>query len=149
LWDWGQLGLDGKPRPINIDHGQHVIDWARQPDSTEKELINAIKPTTNGDGWSEESTGLHERQFMETRRHWFSKPVLHHTNGSVNGLNLVPGVEANVESPSGAFAPFVVHYAETFIIPEQLKTYTIRPFGESERKECATIKAYVRTGVYN
>ncbi|NGM61089.1 mannose-6-phosphate isomerase [Sphingobacterium sp. SGG-5] len=149
LWDWGQLGLDGKPRPINIDHGQHVIDWARQPDSTEKELINAIKPITNGDGWSEESTGLHERQFIETRRHWFSKPVLHHTNGSVNVLNLVAGREAIVESPTGAFAPFVVHYAETFIIPEQLKTYTIRPFGESEGKECATIKAYVRTGVYN
>lgn len=22
LWDWGRLGLDGRPRPINIKHGQ-------------------------------------------------------------------------------------------------------------------------------
>jgi hypothetical protein len=32
-------------------------------------------------------------------------------------LNLVEGEEAVVESPSGAFAPYVVHYAETFIVP--------------------------------
>jgi hypothetical protein len=29
LWDWGRLGLDGKPRPINIGHGRKVIQWER------------------------------------------------------------------------------------------------------------------------
>ena len=32
LWDWGRLGLDGLPRPINIGHGSHVIQWERQTD---------------------------------------------------------------------------------------------------------------------
>jgi len=63
----------------------------------------------------------------------------------VNVLNLVEGREAIVESPTGAFAPFVVHYAETFVIPESVKEYTIRPYGESEGKTCGTIKAFVRT----
>jgi len=27
LWDWGRLGMDGKPRPINIEHGKKVIQW--------------------------------------------------------------------------------------------------------------------------
>jgi hypothetical protein len=62
---------------------------------------------------------MHEREFIETRRHWFTAPVTHHTHGGVNVLNLVEGDEAIVDSPSGAFAPFVVHYAETFIIPPQ------------------------------
>ncbi len=147
LWDWGRLGLDGKPRPINIDHGEKVIDWTRKPDSTKKELINAVELVASGDGWKEERTGLHEREFIETRRHWFSKPVYHQTNGSVNVLNLVEGREAIVESPTHAFNPFVVHYAETFIVPECVREYTIRPYGESEGKECATIKALVRTGL--
>jgi hypothetical protein len=59
-------------------------------------------------------------------------------------LNLVEGEEVVVESPEKRFKPFVVHYAETFIIPEAVKTYTIRPVGKSEGKLCATIKAYVR-----
>src|SRR5690606_6645370 len=147
LWDWGRMGLDGKPRPINIDHGEKVIDWTWTPGNTEKELMNVVEPVAAGEGWREERTGLHEREFIETRRHWFSTTVHHRTNGSVNVLNLVKGKEAIVESPMGAFKPFVVHYAETFVIPEYVKEYPIRPFGESEGKECATIKAFVRTGL--
>jgi mannose-6-phosphate isomerase class I len=145
LWDWGRMGLDGKPRPINIEHGAKVLDWTRTPEYTKRELINTIKTVAEGDGWKEEYTGLHKREFIETRRHWFSKTVTHHTNGSVNVLNLVEGREAIVESPDNSFEPFIVHYAETFIIPENVKTYTIRPHGKSEGKECGTIKAFVRT----
>ena len=146
LWDWGRLGLDGRPRPINIIHGEKVIQWDRRESWVKKEILNRITIIAEGDGWIEERTGLHEREFIETRRHWFTKPVLHYTNGSVNVLNLIEGREAIIESPSDAFKPFVVHYAETFIIPEAVKEYTIRPYGEAEDKQCATIKAYVRNG---
>jgi mannose-6-phosphate isomerase class I len=144
LWDWGRLGLDGKPRPININHGEKVIDWTRTTEWTKENLINTIKEIDRGDGWLEEYTGLHETEFIETRRHWFTKKVHHRTNGSVNVLNLVEGREAIIESPTNAFDPFTVHYAETFIIPESVKEYTICPHGESEGMECATIKAFVR-----
>jgi mannose-6-phosphate isomerase class I len=144
LWDWGRMGLDGKPRPINIEHGQAVIDWRRTNDWVKNELINTIQKIDEGQGWVEEKTGLHELEFIETRRHWFTQKVLHHTNGSVNVLNLVEGKEAIVESPGDLFEPFIVHYAETFIIPEAVKEYTIRPHGVSEGQRCATIKAFVR-----
>ena len=42
-------------------------------------------------------------------------------------MNLVEGDEAVVESPQGAFEPFVVHYAETFIIPANVGAYIVRP----------------------
>ena len=29
LWDWGRVDLDGKPRPIHIDHGMANIQWDR------------------------------------------------------------------------------------------------------------------------
>lgn len=144
LWDWDRLGMDGLPRPINIEHGTAVLDVNRTPHNVKKELINNITAIDSGDGWREEGTGLHEREFIETRRHWFTKKVLHKTHGSVNVLNLVEGREAIVESPTNKFEPFVVHYAETFIIPENVKEYTIRPFGDSEGKECATLKAFVK-----
>jgi len=144
LWDWGRLGLDGKPRPINIGHGEKVIEWNRDAEWCEKNIINRIEKIGVGDGWVEEKTGLHKNEFIETRRHWFTKPVLHNTSGSVNVLNLVEGEEVIVESPDNKFESFVVHYAETFIVPECVGDYTIRPYGKSAGKECATIKAYVR-----
>ena len=69
--------------------------------------------------------------------------------GTVNVLNLVEGEEAIVESPTGAFDPFVVHYAETFIVPAAVGEYRISPIGRSIGKTCATIKAYVRSGCMN
>lgn len=144
LWDWGRLGLDGRPRPINIGHGSHVIQWERQTDFVRRHLANHVEPVAEGEGWREERTGLHENEFIETRRHWFTGTVRHHTGGGVNVLNVVEGDELIVESPTHAFEPFVVHYAETFIIPACVGEYTIRPYGSSIGRECGTIKAYIR-----
>lgn len=144
LWDWGRLGLDGLPRPVHLEHGAQVIDWQRDTRWVEQHLINHFEPIDEGDGWHEERTGLHEREFIETRRHWFSKPVTHHTHGGVNVLNLVEGSEALVESPTHAFEPFVVHYAETFIVPAAVGEYRISPYGEGVGQQLATMKAWVR-----
>ncbi len=144
LWDWGRLGLDGKPRPINIERGEKVIRWERDTCFVKNELVNRFELVASGDGWSEERTGLYETQFIETRRHRFTKTVTHHTGNSVNVLNLVEGDEVVVESPTGAFEPFVVHYAETFIVPAAVGTYTVEPCGKSAGRECITIKALVR-----
>ncbi len=145
MWDWGRMGMDGSPRPIHLEHALRNIQWDRTTEWVANNLINALDPVSEGDGWREEHTGLHEREFIETRRHWFTKRVPHSTNGGVNVLNLCEGEEAVVESPGGQFAPLVVHYAETFIVSAAVGEYTIRPHGPSEGGRCATIKAFVRT----
>ncbi|MFA5815321.1 MAG: class I mannose-6-phosphate isomerase [Bacteroidales bacterium] len=149
MWDWGRTGLDGKPRPINIGHAKKVINKKRDTGFAKRELINRFTLIDEGDGWKEERTGLHEEEFIETRRHWFTKPVLHDTKGTVNVLNLIEGTEAIVTSPSGSFSPFFVHYAETFIVPAGVGEYVISPTQKSAGKELATIKAFVRVGTIN
>jgi mannose-6-phosphate isomerase class I len=144
LWDWGRLGLNGLPRPIHLDHGIANIAWERDTEWVRRGLINHVELLEKNDGWMEERTGLHELEFIETRRRWFTKINPYDTQGTVNVLNLVEGREATVESPTGVFDPLVVHYAETFIVPAAAGAYTIRPSGESEGKRCATIKAIVR-----
>jgi mannose-6-phosphate isomerase class I len=146
LWDWGRFGMDGLPRPIHIVRGLDNIAWDRDTDWVRDNLINQIEKVADGPGWCEERTGLHQLEFIETRRHWFSGPTLHDTRGTVNVLNLVEGEEAVVESPADAFEPFVIHYAETFIVPASLGTYQISPTQNSIGKPCATIKAFVRDG---
>ena len=148
LWDWGRLGLDGHPRPISLEHGRRVIAWDRDRRWVGQNLVSKIEPLDAGPGWREQRTGCHSSQFIETRRHWFTDKIRHDTGGvaggGVNVLNLVEGREAIVESPHAAFEPFVVHYAETFIIPAAVGAYTIRPAHTGTTGEHATIKAGVR-----
>jgi len=146
LWDWGRFGLNGLPRPIHLDHGVANIAWERQTDWVRRSLINRVEFLGKGPGWTEERTGLHQLEFIETRRTWFEAAASHDTQDTVNVLNLVEGREAIVESPTADFEPLVVHYAETFIIPAAAGAYSIRPFGESEGLKCGTVKAFVRSG---
>lgn len=145
LWDWGRCGLDGRPRPIHLEHGLKNIQWDRTTEWVREHLIDQQVTIAEGAGWLEEKTGLHSLEFIETRRHWFTGTVEHDTRGNLNVLNLVEGADAIVESPTNAFPSLIIHYGETFIVPAAAGSYTIRPV-EPTQQLLATIKAYVRGG---
>ncbi|MEG2788601.1 MAG: class I mannose-6-phosphate isomerase [Romboutsia sp.] len=144
LWDWDRVDIDGKPRPIHINHGKKVLNVDIDEKFVNENLYNQFKINKENNTVKEEHTGLYESQPIETVRHIFSTSVLHKTEGSVNMLNLVEGEQIIVESLDNKFEPFIVNYGETFIIPESLKVYNISPFGKSEGKEVITMKAYIR-----
>lgn len=138
LWDWGRLGLDGLPRPVHIHHGKEVIQYDRTTDWVQTNLINRIEPLSD----IEERTGLHELEFIETRRFHLDQAITISTHDSFNQLNLVSGQAAIIFSPTGQFSDFEVHYAETFIVPESIREFSIRPKYENE--PCMVIQAFVR-----
>ncbi len=140
LWDWGRTGLDGKPRPIHIDHGEKVIDWNRTTKWVEENLVNAVEIIQERPGMTEEHTGLHALEFVETRRFTLQDEVILSCHDSVNMLSLVEGEACVVESLDGSFAPYTVHYAEVFIVPCRIGQYKIRAKGE----EIKILQAYVR-----
>ena len=144
LWDWGRVGIDGIPRPIHVDHGAKNIQWDRDTEWVESNLLGQVEVVSEREGVREERTGLHDLEFIEVRRHWFTDDAHHDTEGTVNVLNLVEGDEVEIASPTGAFAPYRIHYAETFIVPAAVGPYIIRRTAESQSERFATVKAYVR-----
>ena len=142
MWDWDRVGLDGLPRPIHIDDGLANIQWDRTTDWVSENLVNAVEVVHDGDDYLEEHTGLHELEFIETRRFTACGQTSHDATEGFHMLNLVDGTAAVVESPTDAFVPFTVHYAETFIVPAAAGRYTIRPAAEGE--QIMFMKAYVR-----
>lgn len=144
LWDWGRVGLDGIPRPTHVEHGAKNIQWDRTTNWVEKNLVGQVEVISDADGVREERTGLHELEFIEVRRHWFDTEAAHDTDGTVNVLNLVEGDVAEVVSPTGAFDPFRVHYAETFIVPAAVGPYLVRRTADSTASQFATVTASVR-----
>lgn len=140
LWDWGRVGLDGIPRPVHIDHGEKVIQWDRTTSWVKENLVNKFY-TISDDGKNKiEHTGLHEREFIETRRYTITSFVEMDSEGSVSQCNVADGRGAIIESTDGSFAPYEVHYAETFIIPESVKKFRIKPLD----KTVTIIRATVR-----
>lgn len=142
LWDWDRVGLDGLPRPIHIEDGKKNIQWNRTTEWVKENLVNAITTIHGGEDYLEERTGLHELEFIETRRFTTNQKTYHCLKDGFHMLNLVEGSAAVIESPSNAFEPFTVHYAETFILPSDAMEYTVRP--EKEGETIRFLKAYVR-----
>lgn len=146
LWDWGRVGLDGKPRPINIAHGEPNIVMERTAEFCQRELVvradEERENLSDQPGVTSERTGLHELESIETQRHWFTDCVDIACHESVNMLNLVEGAEVEVQSVDGSFEPMPVHYAETFIVPESVGRYRI--VNNRPGTRVAVLQAFIR-----
>lgn len=134
LWDWGRVDLDGKPRPIHLEHGAANIQWYRNTEWVHKNLINAVAEVYSDENGTVVRTGLHEREFLDTFRFTTSSALPVHRNGSVHMLNLVDGTRAVLRSKSDAFPPLELHYAETCIVPQAAGDYEIYSPDGSEVK---------------
>lgn len=117
LWDWARVGLDGKPRPIHVEHGKNNIQWNRNTEWVKENLLHQDCVKYEDEYCKVVRTGLHEREFLDTYRCSFSGKLRLPSDGGVHMLNLVEGTQAVITSPENKFEPFTVHYAETFIIP--------------------------------
>lgn len=117
LYDWGRVGLDGLPRPVHMDYGLEVIDFSRNEAFCRDELINQFEILEENEAYTCEKTGLHPLEPIETKRYWIKDRVrLELTDFKM--ANLVEGDELIVLYEGGQM---VIHYAETFILPADVK----------------------------
>ncbi len=144
LWDWGRVGLDGVPRPIHVDRGLENIQWNRDTKWVMENIVHREQVCVCEEGVEVVHTGLHEWEFIDTYRFTLSRPWKCCHNGSVHMLNLVEGEKARIESPSGVFPSFEVHYAETFIVPAAAGDYIIDPCQGDNGHPVSVIAAWVK-----
>lgn len=127
LWDWGRVDLDGQPRPIHINHGQHCIQENFQGRWVQENLVGKQPLVAQGEGWTLEDSSTMPYEPMKVLRYWFSRPLDLTTNGVIHILVLVEGESAVIESPDGSFAPFAIHYAEATFLPAACREFRVRP----------------------
>ena len=144
LWDWGQVGLDGKPRPIHLEHGLANIQWDRTTRWVDNNCVGQVSTLEDSGSLLVEKTGLHPLEPIETVRYTMDngQAITLESNDSVRMLNLVEGTGVVVTSPDGAFAPMAVSYAETFILPAAIEKCIITPANPTET--CKLLVAYIR-----
>lgn len=141
LWDWGRLDLDGKPRPIHLEHGLANIQWDRDTQWVKEHVVNQITEIHRSGQGLVERTGLHEREPLDTFRVSTTGEIPIRRNGSVHMLNLVEGKRALLISQNDSFRPFELRYAETCIVPEAAGEYRLcSPDGQEVRVMIACVR---------
>ncbi|MFC6177694.1 hypothetical protein ACFQAV_12830 [Companilactobacillus huachuanensis] len=142
LWDWGRIGLDGKPRPIHLEHGKNNVDMRFDTDYVKKNLFAKNDVIEKGQKQLVEKTGLCDLEFINSYRYTFRNSVLIKNHDSVSMLNLVEGKKVRIYSQTNDFPPLIISYGETFIVPEYCKDVLVDNLCGSD--EVMILQAFVK-----
>ncbi|WP_232538837.1 class I mannose-6-phosphate isomerase [Chitinophaga tropicalis] len=138
MYDWLRLGLDGKPRPINIEHAFNNIDFSRKGDVVKNGLISRPSLLEEGTDWQCWHLPTHREHFYDVHRIEFDTEVSFTTGNCCLVMMLVEGTAITVKTSGGSTT---YHYAETFVIPAAAEKYSIINNGEGRAK---VIKAFIK-----
>lgn len=142
LWDWGRIGLDGRPRPIHLEDGKNNVDMRFNTEYVKKHLFSNNEIIKKTDNYMIDKTGLSDLEFINSYRYTFNDSVVIQDHNSVNMLNLVEGEKIKLSSKNDLFKPITIHYGETFIIPEDCKDVVVENM--NKEKEVKLIQAFVK-----
>lgn len=132
MYDWLQRDKEGKPRPINIEHGFNNLDFSRQGERVKQEFISKPYVLAKFDGAEIIHYPTHEIHYYHVHRFDISKELSVETMNQVHVLMLVEGSSIEVEDNMGNKQRY--YYAETFIVPAAAEKYTIRNLGPETAK---------------
>ncbi len=138
MYDWLRLGLNGKPRPINIEHAFKNLYFDRKGDYVSQELISKQQVATEWDNGRKLSLSTHQEHFYAVDRYEFVGETVINTNGQCHICMLVEG-EAVTVIAGNTTSQF--SYAETFVIPAAISQYTVRYQGA---QKAFLVVAYVK-----
>lgn len=139
MYDWLRLGMDGKPRAINIAHAFNNLDFSRRGD----QLVSVQKVIERSADWQVVHLPTHPDHFYDVHRIEFDTEIVVHTNNTCLVLMLVEGTSISVIGANGEST--VYQYAETFVIPAAAKMCLISNLGKQKAK---LIKAFLKDDHY-
>ena len=143
MYDWLRLGLDGKPRAINIAHAFNNLDLSRQGAVVKEQLISKPRVIEQGADWQIVHLPTHAAHFYDVHRLEFDHEISIHTDNYCLVLMLVEGASITVSTANETTT--VYHYAETFVIPAGTGACRIKNQGGSRAK---LIKAFLKQEHY-
>jgi mannose-6-phosphate isomerase class I len=139
MYDWLRLDLDGKPRPINIDHAFKNLVFDRKGQKVQDELISKPAVIDEGGDWKLIHIPTHREHFYDVHRIDFESNVTVDTNNNCHVMMLVEGESVLLETADGTRHVFA--YAETFVVPAAAGSYTLTNVGQHTAR---VIKAFLK-----
>jgi len=139
MYDWVRPDLDGKPRPINIEHAFNNLNFERKGSRVKEELISSPRVIEENTYYTLIHLPTHHEHFYDVHRIEFINEVTVRTNNACHVLMLVEGESIVVKTKNGKERRF--NYAESFIIPAGADSYQLI---NGSGKMVKVIKAFVK-----
>jgi predicted NBD/HSP70 family sugar kinase/mannose-6-phosphate isomerase class I len=139
MYDWMRLDLEGMPRPINIAHAFHNLDFTRKGMKVQQELVSKPQLLQRDDHMQLELLPTHPEHFYSIHRITLTGSTRIGTEGRCHLLMLVEGKSLTVETSQGK--TYVLHYAETFVLPAAAGEYTLT---NTDTSPIIIIKSFVK-----
>lgn len=142
MYDWLSVDLNGKPRPINIEHAFNNLRFERKGDVVAREFISQQAVIDEGKDWQLFHLPTHDEHFYDVERIEFDQEVVIDTEQRCHVLMLVEGTSISVQVNDRE--PHCFNYAETFIIPAAAGRYKLINHGVQRAK---VIKAFLKNNI--
>jgi predicted NBD/HSP70 family sugar kinase/mannose-6-phosphate isomerase class I len=139
MYDWMRLDLEGMPRPINIAHAFHNLDFARKGAKVQQELVSKPRLLQKDANMQLELLPTHPEHFYSIHRIILTGSTTIATEGRCHLLMLVEGKVLSIQTRQGR--TYTLHYAETFVLPAAAGEYTLT---NDETTPVTIIKSFIK-----
>lgn len=128
FYDWLRQDGRGRRRRVQVGHAFRSLDTTRRGAAVARELTPSPRVVRSGPGWREELLGQLPELFFEIHR-WAIEPgaEVTDTTDRFRVCNVVDGAGIAVTTSENGRQEFA--YAETFVIPAAVGTFTIEALG--------------------
>lgn len=140
IFDFLRKDLDGKPRPINIEHGFNNIDFYKKTDWVKENLIPEPRLINVQNNNKEYLLGQRKDLLFYVKRVHLIDKWMDDTEKEFVMYNLVKGEKVRIVSLTDETIFVEMSYAESYIIPSTFGKYKIVNIGSVP---CQLIKAGV------
>ncbi|WP_229418495.1 class I mannose-6-phosphate isomerase [Flagellimonas chongwuensis] len=132
MYDWLRLDLNGKPRPINIEHAFKNLNFDRKGENVTNELFSKTYVAEETSDHAITNYPTHPDHFYDVRRLEFDVFIERSTENSCQVMMLVEGDRIQLETENGHVETLA--YAETFVVPAAAKSFKLKNLGQGRAK---------------
>ena len=137
IYDWLRLGLDGLPRPLNLERAFANLDFSLQGAAADA-LVSQAQLLRDDAHCRIEQLPTHARHFYDIQRITLRTEIHCETAGSPQLLMIVAG--GNIELAAGE-REIPCRFAETYVVPAGCGRFTLRAL---DAAPAILIRAYLR-----